>query len=541
MYIANRGLGIFSKQISYCQFVCLVSIYILIAFNSQFLYKTLIAISQTADVDWMFMLSIPILLFSLIVLVLSWFSLIILVKPILLLNIVICSFLFYSTFNYGVIFDKSMLQNIVETDSSEAFSYLNIQLVIFIFLTGILPSYLFHHLKIKGNFRAHLTSFIKLNFFALVTCTLIAVPFYEDYASVGRNNRQLTSYITPFAFYTAGYKYFRDNFLFPPLPFRVLDDSPVLENKASSSLTVMVVGETARASNFSLQGYKRVTNPNTPKLGVKYFNHVSSCGTSTAISVPCMFSRLNRKEYDSRYAQSQDNVLDIIQRSGVEVSWIDNNSGCKGVCRRIKSENIEPIKVNPLCDGDYCYDEILVSKLVNKIADSQAKHKLVILHMIGSHGPTYYRRYPENHSVFKPDCLKSDIQNCSTTELVNTYDNSIAYTDLVLSKLIEVLQASDVTDKAFLYVSDHGESLGEKGLYLHGFPYALAPKEQTHIPIIFWSNKLADSNYNQCIELVRSNTFSHDNIFDSLLGLTQVMSTEYQPEFDIFNACKAPS
>jgi lipid A ethanolaminephosphotransferase len=161
--------------------------------------------------------------------------------------------------------------------------------------------------------------------------------------------------------------------------------------------------------------------------------------------------------------------------------------------------------------------------------------------MIGSHGPTYYRRYPENNSVFKPDCLKSDIQNCSTTELVNTYDNSIAYTDLVLSKLIEVLQASDVTDKAFLYVSDHGESLGEKGLYLHGFPYALAPEEQTHIPIIFWSNKLADSNYNQCIELVRSNTFSHDNIFDSLLGLTQVMSTEYQPEFDIFNACKAPS
>ena len=146
MYITNRRLGIFSKQMSYCQFVCLVSIYILIAFNSQFLYKTLIAISQTADVDWMFMLSIPILLFSLIVLVLSWFSLIILVKPILLLNIVICSFLFYSTFNYGVIFDKSMLQNIVETDSSEAFSYLNIQLVIFIFLTGILPSYLFHHL-----------------------------------------------------------------------------------------------------------------------------------------------------------------------------------------------------------------------------------------------------------------------------------------------------------------------------------------------------------------------------------------------------------
>ena len=536
---AFQIFNISSWHVSYSHFVCLVSMYIVIVFNGLFLYNTFIAATQPGHINWLFITSIPLLLFSLTILVLSWLSLVTFVKPVLLFSVLLCSLLFYSTLNYGVIFDKSMLQNIVETNSGEAFSYLNFQLVIFVVLLGIVPTYLFSKFIIIGSFRVRLKSFVKLNLFALLCCALIAATFYKEYASVGRNNRQLTSYITPFAFYTAGYKYLRDNYFYPPLPFKVLDNLPALENKTTTSLTVMVVGETARAANFSLQGYSRATNAYTSKLGVKYFSDVSSCGTATAISVPCMFSRLNRKEYDSRLANSQENVLDIIQRSGVEVTWIDNNSSCKGVCARVKSENIEPNKKHSLCDGDYCFDEILVSKLKDRIAKSNVKHKLIILHMIGSHGPTYYRRYPEHASLYKPDCDRSDIQNCTTTELTNTYDNTIAYTDRVLSELIKVLQESNETEKSLLYVSDHGESLGEKGLYLHGFPYALAPTEQTHIPMIFWSNKLTDSEFNRCVELQHSKTFSHDNIFDTLLGLTHVNSNQYQPIYDIFNACKA--
>ena len=536
---AFKIFNISSWHVSYSHFVCLVSMYIVTVFNGLFLYNTFIAATQPGHINWLFITSIPLLLFSLTILVLSWLSLVTFVKPVLLFSVLLCSLLFYSTLNYGVIFDKSMLQNIVETNSGEAFSYLNFQLVIFVVLLGIVPTYLFSKFIIIGSFRVRLKSFVKLNLFALLCCALIAATFYKEYASVGRNNRQLTSYITPFAFYTAGYKYLRDNYFYPPLPFKVLDNLPALENKTTTSLTVMVVGETARAANFSLQGYSRATNAYTSKLGVKYFSDVSSCGTATAISVPCMFSRLNRKEYDSRLANSQENVLDIIQRSGVEVTWIDNNSSCKGVCARVKSENIEPNKKHSLCDGDYCFDEILVSKFKDRIAKSNVKHKLIILHMIGSHGPTYYRRYPEHASLFKPDCDRSDIQNCTTTELTNTYDNTIAYTDRVLSELIKVLQESNETEKSLLYVSDHGESLGEKGLYLHGFPYALAPTEQTHIPMIFWSNKLTDSEFNRCVELQHSKTFSHDNIFDTLLGLTHVNSNQYQPIYDIFNACKA--
>ncbi|MGX1112010.1 lipid A ethanolaminephosphotransferase [Pseudoalteromonas sp. MBR-15] len=528
-------------HVSYNQFVWLVSVYLVIAFNGLFLYNLYEAATKPEHVDWLFIITVPFFLLALTAMVLSWLSFITFVKPVLLSSIVVSSLLFYTTLNYGVIFDKSMLQNILETNSGEAFSYLNIQVMVFIFVFGALPAYLFSRFKIVGNFRVRLKSFALLNVATIIAIVIIAVPFYKDYASVGRNNRQLTSYITPFAFYTASYKYLRDNYFYPPLPFKVLDKTPHLLAKQQSSLTIMVVGETARAANFSLQGYGKQTNPYTPKLGVKYFSDVSSCGTATAISVPCMFSRLDRNEYDSRLAQSQENVLDLIQRSGVEVTWIDNNSSCKGVCIRVKSKTIEPNKINTQCDGHYCFDEVLVEELAATLAKSHATHQLVVLHMIGSHGPTYYRRYPEKETKFLPDCPRSDIQNCSSEQLTNTYDNTIAYTDLVLSKLINLLRDSKADDKSLLYVSDHGESLGEKGLYLHGFPYALAPKEQTQVPMLFWSNKLADSRFNQCIEQQRNHVFSHDNIFDTLLGLTHVGSIKYNPEQDIFYACSKQS
>ena len=219
---AFKIFNISSWHVSYSHFVCLVSMYIVIVFNGLFLYNTFIAATQPGHINWLFITSIPLLLFSLTILVLSWLSLVTFVKPVLLFSVLLCSLLFYSTLNYGVIFDKSMLQNIVETNSGEAFSYLNFQLVIFVVLLGIVPTYLFSKFIIIGSFRVRLKSFVKLNLFALLCCALIAATFYKEYASVGRNNRQLTSYITPFAFYTAGYKYLRDNYFYPPLPFNLI-------------------------------------------------------------------------------------------------------------------------------------------------------------------------------------------------------------------------------------------------------------------------------------------------------------------------------
>ncbi|MCC2604667.1 phosphoethanolamine transferase [Planctobacterium marinum] len=528
--------------LTYSKFVMLVSVYIVLLFNGPFIYKTYSAITlNTETINWLFMLSIPILLTALSVILISWLSLITYVKPVAAISVILSAILFYATINYGVIFDKSMVQNVVETNTGEVLSYLSLEFFVFLCLLGILPSIFLCRLKIIGNFRNRLKSFLILNLVSIFVCGVTAVPFYQDYASTGRNHRDLTSYIVPFAFYTAGFKYLRNNYFYPPLPFRLLDSHPIRKSGPAKSITLVVVGETARAKSFFYQGYHRQTNPYTRQLNVKYFSKVKACGTATAISVPCMFSRLNRHNYDARISQSQENVLDIIQRSGVDVTWIDNNSSCKGVCARLKTVQIPPNSDNPLCDGHYCFDEVLVNKLKSLLISSTSAHQLIVLHMIGSHGPTYFRRYPAEKRQFNPDCPRSDIQNCETSTLINTYDNTIVYTDYVLSKLIHTLDSLNAEQKTFLYISDHGESLGEKGLYLHGFPYALAPEEQTHIPMIYWSNQLQQPEFNKCIGQLSKLPYSHDNLFDTLLGISSVETPTYIPDLDILKPCTIKS
>ena len=523
---------------TYTSIVLLTAGYITIVFNSLFLYKTYNAVSYSSFWQLLFLLSVPLLLFMLTCLFLSWCSLISFIKPLAIISVLISAVLFYATINYGVIFDKDMLRNIIETDTGEVLGYLNISLVLYVVLLGVLPAFVLMRAKINQNYIVKLKSFCVINVICIVMSSSILAVFYQDYVTVGRNHRQLTSYLMPFAFYTSSYKFFRDTYFLPPLPFQLLDNSPQLLQPEHSALTVLIVGETARAQSFSLGGYAKQTNMYTPALGVKYFSDVSSCGTATAVSVPCMFSRLNRLQFNQRLAQSQENVLDIIHRAGVEVLWLDNNSSCKGVCARVESINIPTNREQPLCDGQFCYDEVLIEQLAARLNSLQGTNNLVVLHMIGSHGPTYYRRYPANFRLFSPDCARSDIQNCSAVELENSYDNTISYTDYILSRVIDILQQQPAEDINMLYISDHGESLGENGIYLHGFPYRLAPKEQIKVPLIFWSKNLENKRYSDCLDQQLALPISHDNIFDTLLGITMVKSKLYQPELDILKPCQ---
>jgi lipid A ethanolaminephosphotransferase len=194
-----------------------------------------------------------------------------------------------------------------------------------------------------------------------------------------------------------------------------------------------------------------------------------------------------------------------------------------------------------LCDGEYCLDEALLLPLADKLKHLTHQDTLIVLHMMGSHGPTYFKRYADKQRLFTPDCQRSDIQNCSHQSLVNTYDNTIAYSDFVLSEIILQLDALAVVENVqttMLYVSDHGESLGEKGLYLHGMPYALAPTEQTHVPLLLWQNDAQASSNVECLQAVSSEPISHDNLFDMLLGITSVRSTTYQADSDILAKCR---
>ncbi|MEQ3657832.1 MAG: phosphoethanolamine--lipid A transferase [Glaciecola sp.] len=529
------------------QLILITSAYIALLFNIPFYTKTWQAVTVNDDYNGWFVLSVPIVLFLLTLLFHSLITFKQLLKPVLIVSVCLSSLLFYATYHYGIIFDYGMIQNSLETDHAEAMSYFNVYALLFFLVFGLFPSCLIYLVKTaQRTVIKEAVTWGKMVVVASVVLSIVVGVFYVNYAAVGRNNRELTSYITPFKLYVSAYKYVTRTLTSSPREFHILDAKPFINKTgATPTVTVLVLGETARAQNFSLNGYDKPTNQYSSASDLVSFSSVSSCGTATAVSVPCMFSRLNRKNYDKNTANSQQNVLDLIQLAGADVTWIDNNNGgCKGVCSRVKTIEIDERSANPLCDGEYCLDEILLEYLDDQLSTQSNNNRLIVLHMMGSHGPTYYRRYPTEHRIFTPDCQRSDIQHCSQDELVNTYDNTIAYTDFVLAEIIERLQtlASDKqVSTNMIYVSDHGESLGENGVYLHGLPYAFSPKDQTHVPLLFWQSKQASLFDRQCLMNNRNDSLSHDNFFDIVLGIQSVMTSVYDKNQDALYPCKSIS
>jgi len=249
--------------------------------------------------------------------------------------------------------------------------------------------------------------------------------------------------------------------------------------------------------------------------------------------VPCMFSRLHRTSFSRSKARKEENVLDVLSRTGVAVSWRDNNSDSKGVAARLSYEDFRRRKVATLCDGQDCRDEILLEGLDDMLA-STTGDRIVVLHLLGSHGPSYYKRYPPEFRKFVPDCAQDDVQSCSRETIVNAYDNTMLYTDHVLAKLIGMLERhQDQIEPTMVYMSDHGESLGESGIYLHGLPYAVAPDEQTHVPGVVWS----PSHDLKCVQARHMRAYSHDNLFPTLLGLFSIQTSEYHEGDDMLGGC----
>jgi lipid A ethanolaminephosphotransferase len=307
-------------------------------------------------------------------------------------------------------------------------------------------------------------------------------------------------------------------------PYTTLADrSEIPAADPHRELIVLVVGETARADHFSLNGYRRETNPELAAFdGLISYSDISSCGTSTSTSLPCMFSHQGRDEFDRQISSYTENILDLLQRAGVNILWRDNNSGSKGVASRLSYEAYHSPETNPVCDTE-CRDVGMLDGLQDYV-DTHPGDILVVLHQMGSHGPAYFKRYPQAFERFVPACKSIELSQCTEAEIVNAYDNSILYTDYFLSRVIGFLQSNTPAyETAMLYVSDHGESLGEKGLFLHGIPYPFAPQEQTHVPVIIWSSETSDINFEASLAL-KDQPGSHDALFNTLLALFEVQT-----------------
>ncbi|WP_299495381.1 phosphoethanolamine--lipid A transferase [uncultured Shewanella sp.] len=535
------------KCISSNKFVLLLSLYYLLVFNIPFFYMVRRGLEAQSDVNGLFVFSIPILLFLLFYFLFTIFSVKYVVKPFFIVLTLLSSLVFYSSMKYGVIFDSNMIQNIAETTQSEALSYFNVSAIFYFLLTGVLPCLLIYKVNITYH-SFFKTLIVKLSSLVVsfVAIVIILGCFYQNYAAFGRNNDNLKRLIIPSYVVGSLVKYIDNRYFTKPIPYQTLGTDAVVVNakEKKPNVIVMVLGETARAKNDAYFGYDRVTNAFTKEFNLLAFQNTRSCGTATAISVPCMFSHLNRTDYNLAKAQSQDTILDVLSYADIDVQWFDNDSGCKGVCNKVKHKMITRQDFPKACTTASCFDEALLAPLSQALLEVKQQNTLIVLHLMGSHGPTYYLRYPERFRQFIPDCQRSDIQNCSQQELTNTYDNTLLYTDYILSKVIQELDKyrSDF-DTGMIYMSDHGESLGEKGLYLHGAPYSIAPDEQTHIPFLSW---FSDTFYQQngldksCLQdVAKKGGFSHDNVFDSLLGIFNVKTKEYHAKQDIFSQCRA--
>lgn len=447
----------------------------------------------------------------------------------------------YAT-RYGVVYDKTMLRNVFSTHWSEASELLTPGLLGEVFLY-CLPWLVFGALvkTAPESGWSFVRSRAVLLLFAAVGVTLIALLQLKDVASLMRNHPKLRHTIVPSSVLTSSLRLGLEKSAPEHLVPLGLDAhlNPGAEGKPV--LVVMVVGETARAANWGLSGYARDTTPGLRQHGVLNFPYALACGTNTEVSVPCMFSRLGRHGYDETAIRSSESLLHLLSHAGVSVTWIDNQSGCKGVCKGLKT--VEPVmfRNSVFCKTGTCMDEVLVDQLEREIFP-QPKNQLIVLHQLGSHGPAYSARYPRDKARFLPDCQNADMGKCTDEEVVNAYDNTVAYTDHVLSRMLDVLKKVKDRPVAFVYVSDHGESLGEHGVYLHGLPYAIAPKEQTQVPFVMWLSGRYHEHLGikpACVQRLARDAAEHDHLFDTLMGLYGVSSTVYDPKRDLLHDCRS--
>ena len=470
------------------------------------------------------------------------------VKPLLTALLLVSAAAGYYMDRYSVFFDRTMLANVLATSYREASELLSWRLLAHLFGFGVLPSALvwWPRLQPRPFGRAVLVRVAWVGTASAVGVASLLLVF-ADFASLMRNHGEVRYLLTPANVVAALIGNALGRASRPDQPKIVVGadakQGPAWQVRSRPTLLVLVVGETARAQNFSLNGYARPTNPELARRNVINFPDTEACGTSTEVSLPCMFSPYGRRGYDEEQILTHESVLQVLARAGFKVLWRDNQSGCKGVCDGLPAEQVDHAGPGALCDGGECLDELLLRGMDAIVRDTPG-NLVVVMHQLGSHGPAYFKRYPPAFKRFVPACESADLRLCKHDEIVNAYDNSLLYTDYVLGQVIDFLDRAQKThDSALIYLSDHGESLGEKGLYLHGLPWAIAPDVQKKVPFVIWLSPALQRNAGVdagCLRSRAQRPASHDNLFHSLLGVLDVQTSVYDASMDVFAGCRRP-
>ncbi|AGK56265.1 sulfatase [Hyphomicrobium denitrificans 1NES1] len=531
--------------------ILVLAIYIALVLNYPFWHKLFTAAAPQNFSDWHFLAAIVIAVILVLYLILLAISLKPVLRVVVLIFLPVTAAASYFMSEYGIVIDTNMVRNVFETDTREAGDLMSLKLAAYVGILGLLPAILFCVVPwTPQTFKNEALAKMKYAAVAAPLLVLALFPVWGSFLSLFREQRDLKMTLTPFNYIVAVSSYWQKQNMkqaksvapYGEDAHRVSD----AQSRTRKSLFVVVVGETARWDHFALNGYVKPTNPELSKIkDLINYSQAYSCGTDTAQSVPCMFSGLSKAGFTNAKAASRENLLDILKRAGIDVLWRENQAGCKGVCDRVPTETLTGHKVPTFYPSTENFDDVLVDGLDQRIATMQ-RDTVIVLHMMGSHGPAYWKRYPEKFEIFKPACKVVQFSDCETADIINAYDNTIVYTDHVLARLIGVLSTAENhgVDAGMLYVSDHGESLGEHNMYLHGMPYAFAPEAQIHVPMVVWlspSMREAAGIDQSCLDKRASQRVSHDNLFPSVLGLMDVKTRVYDPGLDLFAACRKPA
>ncbi len=494
-----------------------------------------------------FLISLFFVLISLNILIITLFSSKYTTKAVLITLLIVSSLTNYFMNSYNIIVDDEMIRNIIQTNLSESADLLTLKQVLYFLFLGVVPAYIVYRSEVEyRGLKKELSSKLKYLFFASLIAGSSILLFSKHYTSFFREHKPLRYNVNPTYWVYSTVNYINKTVNNGPLELKklgadakVVDEDKEDEDEDHPELVILVVGEASRADHFSLNGYSRQTNPLLGDEDIVNFSNMYSCGTSTAYSVPCMFSIYDKGDYSYKKGISTENILDVLNHTNdIKILWRDNNSDSKGVALRVDYEDYRTQKTNTVCDKNgECRDEGMLVGLDKYIDKNKGKDILIVLHQMGNHGPAYYKRYPEEFKKFTPVCESSQLEKCTKEEINNAYDNALLYSDYFLNKTIDLLKRYDKShETALFYMGDHGESLGENGVYLHGLPYFMAPDAQTHIGSFVWFGEEMKKDIDMKKLLKNKNRqYSQDNLFHTLLGLFEVQTKVYDKTKDILH------
>lgn len=413
--------------------------------------------------------------------------------------------------SYEVLITDSMMGNVFNTQFSEASGFFSFAAVLYILFLGVIPCIFIFAAKTDfGSFKRFLSN-IGL---ALGLAVAIAFVNIQNWPWIDRNSTELGSLLMPWSytvntvrFYNGEKKRNQKEILLP---------DAVISNE-SKDVCILIIGESARRDHFSLYGYEKVTNPLLAEDNVTSLIANSAATYTTAGVKAILDHQPTGKLYEI--------LPNYMYRTGVDVIWRTSNWGEPPVHIE-KYHTVRDLK-KMYPDADDRYDGILLTGLKEEIMSSEKDKILVILHTNTSHGPTYNKKYPAEFERFTPVCTTVEMSKANPQELMNAYDNSVLYTDYIIHSAIEILKEFTDRRTCMLYVSDHGESLGEGNLYMHGVPMSIAPKEQVEIPFIVWTSKDA-------VEVKELAEVGQYHVFHSVMDFLGVESPVFDEDKNIF-------